>query len=472
MEKIGEKCGIFGVYGKGLDASRLTFFGLYALQHRGQESSGIASSDGKKIYCYKNTGLVSQVFNENKIKKLPGFIAIGHNRYSTSSGTGRKHAQPIEVSDKSIVLAHNGNLPCISKLTDFLKKKNIVLKNASDSTIITEALHCLAKEGMKLEKAVEKIFSLITGSFSILIMNKEKIIAIRDSCGIRPFSIAKLNGGYVFSSETCAFHPIGAAFIRDVRPGEMIVVDKKGLRSRQIIKGKQKLDIFEFVYFSRPDSILLGQSVYEVRKRFGERLAKEYPIKADIVIPVPETAIPVAIGYSNASGIPYEAGLVKNRYIHRTFIEPEQHIREQGVKLKLAPLKEMIAGKKIVIVDDSIVRGTTSKQIVKMLFDTGVKEVHFLVSSPPVKFPDFYGIDIPDPRKLLASAKCVEEMNKFLGSTSLNFLSYQGMIKSTHIPESSFCTSCFTGIYPIDIGERKKVICENYTNDTNEQRKL
>ena len=361
----------------GLGRTRLSFFGLYALQHRGQESSGIASSDGKKIYCYKNTGLVSQVFNEKIIKNLPGFMAIGHNRYSTSSGKNVKNAQPIEVSDKSLALVHNGNLPNVSELANFLKKRNIVLKDVSDSKIITEALHCLIKEGKGFEKAVEEIFPLITGSFSILIMDKEKIIAIRDIFGIRPLSIAKLNGGYVFSSETCAFHPIGASFIRDVKPGEMVIVDKKGLRSKQIAKGNQKLDIFEFVYFSRPDSNLLGQSVYEVRKRFGRELAKENKIKADVVIPVPETAIPVAIGYSNASGIPFEMGLIKNRYIHRTFIEPEQHIREQGVKLKLAPLKEAVAGKKVIVMDDSIVRGTTSRQIVKMLFDTELKKFIF-----------------------------------------------------------------------------------------------
>ena len=457
MRSIGEKCGVFGIYGKGLDVSRLTFFGLYALQHRGQESSGIASTDGKEIFCYKNTGLVSQVFNEKIIESLPGFIAIGHNRYSTSSGSGVEHAQPVEVTDKSIALVHNGNLPSVTKLLEFLKMKKVVLpsEKISDSKVITEALHCLIKEGMKIEKAVEEIFPLMTGSFSILIMTKDKIVAVRDHFGIRPLSIAKLNGGYVFSSETCAFHPIGATFIREVNPGEMVVVDENGLKIKQITKGKQKLDIFEFVYFSRPDSVLLGQSVYDVRKKFGIRLAKENIIEADVVIPIPETAIPVAIGYARASGIPFEMGLIKSRYIHRTFIEPEQHIREQGVKLKLAPLKEVINGMRVIIIDDSIVRGTTSRQIVKMLFETGAREVHFLVSSPPVKFPDFYGIDIPNQKKLLAFTKSVAEMNTYLGATSLSFLSYEGMIEATGIPESSFCTSCFSGKYPIDIGERK-----------------
>ncbi|MEK7176825.1 MAG: amidophosphoribosyltransferase [Patescibacteria group bacterium] len=451
MRSIGEKCGVFGVYGKGLDASRLTFFGLYALQHRGQESSGIASGDGNKIRCFKDTGLVAQVFNEEAISSLTGHIAIGHNRYSTSSGTGIKHAQPIETEGGSMVLAHNGNLPNLDKLQDFLKKKGVVVAEVSDSKIVCEAIHALTKEGREIEKAVEEVFQLIDGAFSILIMTKDKLIAIRDHFGIRPFSIGKLNGGFIFSSETCAFHPIGATFLRDVLPGEMVIVDEKGLRSKQVLQSNQKLDIFEFVYFSRPDSVLLGKSVYEVRKKFGVKLAKEYPIEADVIIPVPETAIPVAIGYANSSGIPFEAGLIKSRYIHRTFIEPEQHIREQGVKLKLAPLREVIENKRVIVVDDSIVRGTTSKQIVKMLFDTGAKEVHFLVSSPPVKFPDFYGIDLPRREDLLASKKSIEEMNKYLGSTSLNFLSYKSMIEATGVDESSFCTSCFTGVYPIDV---------------------
>jgi len=456
MKTLGEKCAVFGIYGKGLDVSRLTFFGLYALQHRGQESSGIASTDGEKIFCHKGTGLVAQVYNEEIIKSLHGYIAIGHNRYSTCSGLGIEHAHPIETADKSITLVHNGNLPSVTLLVEFLKKRGIELQNVSDSMLITEAIYTLVKEGKEIEKAIEEIFPLMTGSFSLLIMTKNKLIALRDEFGIRPLSIAKLNGGYVFASETCAFHPIGATFMRDVNPGEMVVVDESGLKIKQIVKGNQKLDIFEFVYFSRPDSNLLGKSIYEVRKNFGIQLAKEYVIDADVVIPIPETAIPVAVGYANASGIPFEMGLIKSRYIHRTFIEPEQHIREQGVKLKLAPLKEVIENKRVIVVDDSIVRGTTSRQIVKMLFETGAKEVHFIVSSPPVKYPDFYGIDLPVQSKLLAWKKSVEEMNAYLGSTSLSFLSYEGMIKATGLDESLFCTSCFNGKYPIDLRERKE----------------
>ncbi len=456
--ELGEKCAVFGIYGKGLDVSRLTFFGLYALQHRGQENSGISSTDGKEIFCHKGVGLVAQVFNEQIIKDLPGHISVGHNRYSTYSGAGVEYAHPVEVKDKTMTLVHNGNLPSVTLLMEFLKDKgadkDFTVSNPSDSMIITHAIHMLVKEGKTIEKAIEEIFPLMTGSFSILIMTKDKLIALRDQFGIRPLSIAKLNGGYVFASETCAFHPIGATFMRDVNPGEMVVVDEQGLKIKQIVKGKQKLDIFEFVYFARPDSTMLGKSIYEVRKNFGTRLAEEYLIDADVVIPVPDTAMPVAVGYARASGIPLETGLIKSRYIHRTFIEPEQHIREQGVKLKLAPLKEVIENKRVIIVDDSLVRGTTSRQIVKMLFETGAKEVHFLISSPPVRFPDFYGIDLPRQSDLMASKMSIEEMNKYLGSTSLNFLSYDGMIKSTGLDKSVFCTSCFDGVYPIDLGEK------------------
>lgn len=455
METIGEKCAVFGIYGKGLDVSRLSFFGLYALQHRGQESSGIASTDGTQIYCWKDKGLVAQVFNEKVIKGLVGHIAIGHNRYSTSSGLGAEHVQPFSAEHAPLVLVHNGNLPSVKALVTFLESKGVSFPDASDSRLITEALGFLVKEGKSVEQAVEEIFPLLTGSFCLLIMTHDKLIALRDQYGIRPLSIGKLNGGYVIASETCAFHPIGATFIREVYPGEMVIIDHGGMRIKQVVKGIQKLDMFEFVYFSRPDSELLGKSVYEVRKNFGTRLAEEYSIDADVVIPVPETAIPVAAAYAHVTGIPFELGLIKSRYIHRTFIEPEQHIRDQGVKLKLAPLKEIIQNKKVIIIDDSIVRGTTSRQMVKMLFEVGAKEVHFLVSSPPVKFPDFYGIDLAKQDELLAARRTVSEMNDYLGATSLYFLSYEGMIQATGLPESEFCTSCFNGSYPIDLHERK-----------------
>ncbi|MBY0538906.1 amidophosphoribosyltransferase [Patescibacteria group bacterium] len=456
MADLGEKCGVFGVYGKGMDAARLTFFGLYALQHRGQESSGISSTDGEKIYTHKKMGLVAQVFAEKDILKLPGSIAVGHNRYSTSKSSSVKHAQPAVIEDVGLSLVHNGNLPSTTLLQEFLASKNISYKMLSDSEMIAEAVAVYLREGVHLEEAVQKVFPIMTGAFSILMMDKHSIVAIRDSYGVRPLSIGTLNGGYIFASETCAFHPIGATHLRDVEPGEMVVVNESGLRSVKVAWGTQKLDIFEFVYFARPDSQLLGKSVYEVRKNFGKELAKEYPVKADVIIPIPETSLPVAIGYSQALGIPMEMGLNKNRYIHRTFIQPEQHIREQGVKIKLTPIVEVIRGKKVVVMDDSIVRGTTSKQLVQMLKDAGAQEVHFLVSSPPVRYPDFYGIDTPDQKDLIAARKSPEDIREYLGATSLHYLSFEGMVRATGLPVEVFSTSCFTGEYPIDIKERAK----------------
>ena len=458
MSDLGEKCGVFGVYGKGLGAGRLAFFGLYALQHRGQESSGIATSDGERIYCHKKMGLVPQVFTEKDIQKLPGYIAIGHNRYSTSKSSNIKHAQPVFIEDVGLTLAHNGNLPSTHALEVFLASKNAVYKTLSDSEMIAEAVAVWMRQGLSLPDAIAKIYPLITGAFSILMMDKASLVAIRDPFGIRPLSMATLNGGFVFSSETCALHPIGASFTRDVNPGEMVVANEAGITARQLAPGNQKLDIFEFVYFARPDSLLLGKSVYGVRKNCGIELAKEFPIEADVVIPVPETSIPAAIGFSRAAGIPLETGLIKNRYIHRTFIAPEQHIRDQGVKLKLTPLPEVIRGKRVVIVDDSIVRGTTSRQLVQMVFDAGATEVNFVVCSPPVLFPDFYGIDTPKQENLLAAQMSVEEMRTYLGATRLHFLSYAGLIRATELPEEVFCTSCFTGEYPLDIKERAKEI--------------
>ncbi|MEK7133693.1 MAG: amidophosphoribosyltransferase [Patescibacteria group bacterium] len=482
MRNIGEKCAVFGVYGKGLDVARLSFFGLFALQHRGQESAGIATGNGEIIQVHKGMGLVSQVFTEELIGSLKGHIAVAHNRYSTAGGSHVKHAQPmlaagssvlqkIEYADASpslldsvslssspddgaIALVHNGNLPSTTALQGFLKEKNVDYTDFSDSRMVVEAIGAVMREGKDVEAAVREVYPLLTGAFSILIMSRDKLIAIRDACGIRPLSIAQLNGGYVIVSETCALPPIGATLLRDVQPGEMVVIDEKGIRSEQLAPANLKLDIFEFVYFARPDSELLGRSVYEVRKNFGKQLAKEYPLQVDVVIPVPETAIPAAVGYAQALGISFEMGLTKNRYIHRTFITPEQHVREQGVKAKLTPIREVIAGKRVAVFDDSIVRGTTSRQIVKMLFEAGAKEVHFLVASPPVKYPDFYGIDTPKQDQLIAATKSIEEMQTYLGATSLRFLSYEGMIAATGVPENQLCTSCFTGVYPIDIKER------------------
>ena len=478
MEELkGEKCGVFGVYGKGLDVARLTFFGLYALQHRGQESSGIATSDGTELYSHVGMGLVSQVFTEDAIEKLSGHIAIGHNRYSTAGGSRIEHAQPILVDCSvalttggsttptagvgaagQIALAHNGNLPSAAALVAFLAERGISIESASDSRLMAEAIGAVVREGRTLVEAVAEVYPHMTGAFSLLIMSKEELIAVRDECGMRPLSIGRINGGYIFSSETCAFHPVGAEHIADVEPGEMVVASERGLERYALAEANPKLDIFEFVYFSRPDSELLGRSAYQVRKNFGRELAVESPVAADVIIPVPETSVPAAIGYSQARGIPFEMGLTKNRYIHRTFIQPEQHIREQGVKAKLSVQREVVEGRRVAVVDDSIVRGTTSKQIVAMLFEAGALEVHFLVSSPPVVFPDFYGIDTPRQEDLLAATRTLEEMRGYLGATSLHFLSYKGMIKATGLPEERLSTSFFTGEYPIDIKERRSEI--------------
>lgn len=452
MRSIGEKCGVFGVFGEDLEASRITFFGLYALQHRGQESSGIAATNGAQVRVHKDMGLVSHVFGEENIQALTGFAAIGHNRYSTTGGSRLAHAQPLLVCDQTIALAHNGNLPRVEALQRLLEDADISSHEMSDSALMAEAIGYLSRNGRSIEAAVEEVYRLLGGAFSVLVLVKDKLIAFRDSFGIRPLAIGKLNGGYVFSSETCAFHPVGATFLRDVRPGEMVVASSLGLKSLQICPGDQKLDVFEFVYFSRPDSRLLDRSVYDVRRRCGVELAREYPIEADVVIPVPETAIPAAIGYSRESGIPFETGLIKNRYIHRTFIEPEPHMRKQGVRAKLTPLREVIEGKRVIVIDDSIVRGTTSRQIVQMLFETGAQAVHFMVSSPPVKYPDFYGIDLPNQRDLLAAEMSHTEMLAYLNASTLNFLSYEGMVRAIGVPESALCCSCFTGEYPIEVG--------------------
>ncbi|MDD5147649.1 MAG: amidophosphoribosyltransferase [Candidatus Daviesbacteria bacterium] len=459
--KIREKCGIFGVYGQGFEAARLVHPGLWALQHRGQESSGIASSDGKKIYLHKGMGLVAHVFAEEDLKKLKGHLAIGHNRYSTSGDSIESHAQPIleKVRDNHfIALVHNGNLPSIKKLEEFLKSKKVTTDGLNDSEMIAKAIAVLMREGFKMEDAIKKSYPLFTGVFCLLIMDEKKIIALRDSFGIRPLSLGKLNGGYIIASETCALDIVGAKFVREVKPGEMIVINDKGLKSVQIEKGTQKLDVFEYVYFARPDSYILGKSVDQVRQNLGKELAKETNIKADVVIPVPDSAIPAAIGFSKQSGIPFEMGLIKNRYIHRTFISPEKHTRGHIVQLKLNPVRYVLNGKKVAVVDDSIVRGTTSKEIIKMIRSAGAKEVHLLVSSPPVKFPDFYGIDTPDQKELIAAVKSIGQIEKELGVDSIHYLSYQGLIKAIGLSEDLLCTALFNGNYPVDIGERRKEI--------------
>lgn len=455
MNTLGEKCALFAVYGEHMDVARLSYFGLFSLQHRGQESSGIAVSNGEKISAHRDMGLVAQVFSEEIIMRLTGHIAIGHNRYSTSKNSTVAHAQPLLVGNGALAFAHNGNLPSTRALQEFLASKVQNPEEMSDSRLMAEALNYYLSEGYALPEALEKAYPLFTGAFSLLAMTKDCLVAARDSHGIRPLSLARLNGGFIFSSETCPFNTMGAEFMQDIKAGEMAVIDRNGLRFTQITEGKEMLDIFEFIYFSRHESRLMGKSVYEVRKNLGLLLGKETStLPVDVVIGVPEGGVPPAIGYAQARGLPYEIGLAKNRYIQRTFIEPDQKLRDQGVKMKLTTIPEVLSGKRVAVVDDSIVRGTTSRKIVEMLFEAGAKEVHFLVASPPIRYPDFYGIDIPRQSELIAYGRSEEEVAEYLGATSVHYLSLEGMLSATGLPKDNFNTSCFTGTYPISLEER------------------
>jgi amidophosphoribosyltransferase len=458
----GEKCAVFGVINVDR-AATLTGEGLFALQHRGHESSGITSSDGDTIFSHKGIGKVSEVYNPTQIdlaSALPGSTAIGHNRYGTYSKIqGERHIQPVLDNLNTLALSHNGNLPDTTRLEAFLDEQGISCDHLNDSEMMHAAIAYFVDRGAPLEDALLEAIPYFTGSFSLLAMDKEKIVAIRDQRGIRPLSIGLLNGGYVFSSETCALDIIDAKHIRDVNPGEMIIAPKDGgLLSVEFSKGEQKLDVFEFVYFARPDSYLLGQHVYSVRKKLGKALWEESRVRGDMVMAVPDSGTPAAMGYAAASGIPLEEGFVKNRYVGRTFIIPGQDRRTHEVRMKLNPQRAVIENKRLVVVDDSIVRGTTSREIVKRLRNAGAREVHMVITCPPIKFPDFYGIDTPNQSALIAANRSEEEICDFIGADSLNFLSFDGMVNATGLPESVFSTSCFTGIYPIDIGKRRQEV--------------
>lgn len=455
--EIGEKCAVWGVHGHGMDAARLSFFGLYALQHRGQASSGIVTSDGNNFTVQKGMGLVGQIYSQESIEAQQGYIAVGHNRYPTHMKSTMEHAQPVTLELSNT--AHNGNLPLTDKLEEFLTSHNIAIKDTNDSEMMAKAIDYFLGKGASLEEAIIDAYPLFTGAFSLVVMTKDKLAAVRDSFGIRPLSMGLLNGGTIFSSETCALDLVGASHEGDVAPGEMVAIDKDGIAHRhQIVEGKQQLDLFEFVYFARPDSILQGQEVNEARRRAGKRLAQEHPVNADLVIPVPDSAIPAALGFAQESRISFDQGLVKNRYIGRTFIDPDPHQRKQNVTLKLNPLPRSLRGKRVVIVDDSIVRLTTAGPLVQLLKNAGAVEVHVRIASSEVKYPDFYGIDTATQNTLAAFRMSVKEMRDHIGATSLGFLSLSGLIEATGVPEENFCTSCFTGIYPIDIGERRNEI--------------
>ncbi|TCK06632.1 amidophosphoribosyltransferase [Phorcysia thermohydrogeniphila] len=452
-----EYCGIFGIYDNP-NAAYYTYLGLYALQHRGQESAGIAVTDGKRITYYRDFGLVSSVFKSDSLKKLTGHTAIGHNRYSTSGASDSPdNIQPIVVSYKygQLAIAHNGNLVNALELREKLEEEGSIFRGTTDSEVI---VHLIVKSRKKkfLEKLIDAL-SKLKGAYSLLVMTNKKLIAARDPWGFRPLCMGELNGSPVFASETCAFDLIGARYIRDVEPGEIVVVENGKVSSLRLPgseKCKKSQCIFEFIYFARPDSRIFGKSVYEVRKEFGRILAREYPVEADLVIPVPDSGVVPALGYSQESGIPFEMGLIRNHYVGRTFIKPEQKMRDIGVKVKLNPIPELLKGKRIVVIDDSIVRGTTSRKIIRMLREAGAKEVHMRISSPPTKWPCYFGIDTPTRDQLIASSYSVEEICKFIEADSLGYLSLEGMLEATCGSREEFCTACFDGKYPVDVPER------------------
>ncbi len=456
---LTEKCAVFGIFGASQDAARISFYGLSALQHRGQESSGIVSSDGATLHRHAGNGLVAAVYRESDLAKLPGGSAIGHNRYATSGGHSNRYNQPFLNERHGFALAHNGNLPDTTALKAFLHQRGVVTRSLNDTGMMLAAIAQMMDDGLKIEAAIEACYPLFTGAFSCVVLTKNKLISFRDACGIRPLSLGiRPDGSYIVASETCALDTVGAELVREIKPGELISIDKKGVTSKSLRRGNQKIDIFEFVYFARPDSTILGKSVNTVRVNFGHQMAAEYKVDADVVIPVPDSAVPAALGYSQASGIPFEMDLIKNRYIHRTFIRPTAELRDHDLTMKLNPLTESIRGRRIILVDDSIVRGTTMRKVVTMLKRAGATEVHLLISSPPVLYPDYYGINTPKQAELIASYMSIAEIREYVGADGLHFLSYDGMIRATGLPESKFSTSCFTGVYPIDIGTRRKEI--------------
>lgn len=456
---LRDKCGIFGIYGKGEDVARISFFGLYSLQHRGQEGAGITVTNGKNLKSVKGLGLVSNVFDEEKIESLKGFAAIAHTRYSTTGGNKLCNVQPVELNlkDDVFALAHNGNvINAMDLARDF--RSDIRLSSTSDTEIMGWVIK--NSEGKNWEEKILASFDKFQGAFSMISLTKDKLIVFRDTYGFRPLVLGKLNGSYIVCSETCALDTVGAKYIRDVLPGEVVVIDDNGIKSVGKVRSPQKaFCLFEYVYLARPDSILNKQLVHQVRQRSGEILAHESPVGADMVVAVPDSGTSAAIGYSKASGIPYGEVLIKNRYIGRTFIQPEQHIREMGVKLKFNPLKEIVRGKRIIIVDDSIVRGTTIKKIILMLKKCGAKKVHVRVCSPPVTDPCYFGIDTPDKDKLIASHMTPKQIEKFIGADSLAYLTLDGLKKATRLKPNKLCTSCFTGKYPMPVegGFRKDV---------------
>lgn len=457
-----EACGVFGVFGQ-QDAAKLAYFGLYALQHRGQESAGIVSSTGKAIYEHKGMGLVPEVFDEQILNGLHGHMAIGHVRYSTTGSSIVKNAQPFVVSfgGTTLAIGHNGNLTNARKLRKKLERKGSIFQTTMDSEII---LHLLARSfDAGVEEALVEAVSQIEGAYSCVLMTEDKLMAFRDPNGFRPLCLGMLNGAYIVASETCALDLVDARYVRDVEPGEILVIDKKGLQSIKPFPSRpHTFCIFEHIYFARPDSNIFGKNVYTIRKRLGQKLAQEYPIDADFVMPFPDSGNYAAIGYCHELGLPLEMGVIRNHYVGRTFIQPAQSMRDFGVKVKLNPVKDILHEKRVIIVEDSIIRGTTSKMRIKTLRKAGAKEVHMVVSCPPHRFPCYYGIDFSTKGELIACQHTVEEVQTYIGLDSLCYLSLQGMLDATDGNENGFCLACFNGKYPIKPEDDVSKLCLEY----------
>ena len=455
-----DACGVFGVWAPGEDVAKLTYYGLYAIQHRGQESAGIATSNGKRINVYKDMGLVSQVFDEATLSSMPGDHAIGHARYSTTGASHWANAQPTlgTTPHGTLCLAHNGNLTNSADLYDRLLAKNggkppafgeLAQGNTTDTALVTALL--AEHDFASLEEAVLDLLPTLRGAFCLTFMDETTLYAARDPQGVRPLVLGRLERGWVVASETAALDIGGASFVREGEPGELIIIDEDGLRSQRFAPAQPAGCVFEFVYLARPDTTISGRSVYESRVEMGRQLAREHPVEADLVMPTPESGVPAAIGYAEQSGIPFGNGLVKNAYVGRTFIQPSQTIRQLGIRLKLNPLKSVVAGKRLIVIDDSIVRGNTQRALVRMLREAGAKEVHVRISSPPVKWPCFYGIDFASRAELIANGLSVNEIAASLGADSLGFISQDGMMAATEQPTRNMCTACFTGNYPIEL---------------------
>lgn len=450
-ESLKDKCGVFGIYGKDMDVARISYFGLYSLQHRGQEGAGIAVSDGERMKVIKGLGLVPSVFSEKDIASLKGHIAIGHTRYSTTGGNTKNNTQPIHihVKNEDFVIAHNGNIINARELMKTLPVAEGI-KSTTDTEVMGQVIY--NTEGKSWEEKIINSLSRFVGAYSIVAMTKKKLFAFRDPYGFRPLALGELNGGFIVSSETCALDTTAARFIRDIKPGEVVSIDTKGLHEVGRIKGEKKsFCIFEYVYLARPDSILNKELVHQVRQRSGELLSHEALVGADLVVAIPDSGTSAAIGYSKASGIPFGEILIKNRYIGRTFIQPEQRIRDMGVKMKFNPLKKIVKGKRIIIVDDSIVRGTTIKRIIEILRKCGAKKIHIRVCSPPIKYSCYFGVDTPDNTKLIASEMSVDQIKKHINADSLVYLSLRGLIQASRQKKQTLCVSCFTGKYPLPV---------------------